>query len=201
MSMPDAVNCERVEREELDLRYLRGALPEPLAEAFEAHYFGCDACWALVRRGNDLRAARPSPGAARWPRSRTLGLAAVLVAAVGLGFWRMTRSEAPGVTAPSLERGGSAAVIALEAGATDGLVSARWSRVPLAAGYRIRCFGPDGGLLLQRQTPDTALTVPRDSLRVGSTGPLVWQVQALDRLGGELARSALIEGPSAAPPR
>lgn len=191
MSMPDGITCEQVEREELDLRYVRGTLPEPLAEAFEAHYFGCDTCWALVRGGNEVRAARPSPKAAGWPRSRVFALAAVLVAAAGIGFWRLSQPGEPGVTVPSLERGEGAGSITLRSATVDRQVAAGWSKLPGAASYRVRFFGADGALLLQRQTVDTALLVARDSL--GPSGGVLWQVQALDRLGGELARSALVE--------
>ena len=194
--MPDGITCERVEREELDLRYVRGTLPEPLAEAFEAHYFGCDQCWALVRGSNEVRAAGPSLMASRWRRPWTLALAALLVGAVGVGFWRLSQTAESGVSMPSLERGGTAAAIVLSAAIVDRQVVAHWSRVPNAASYRVRFFGADGALLLQRQTPDTALMIVRDSLGVSpGGGRLLWQVQALDRLGGEISRSGLVEVP------
>ncbi len=192
--MSDVVTCERVEREALDLPYIRGTLPEPLAEAFEAHYFGCDTCWALVRGGNEVRAARPSFKATRWPHSWTLALAALLVGVVGVGFWRLSQPADAPISPSSLERGGTAAPMGLRAAMVDRRLAAEWSKVPGAASYRIRFFGSDGALLLQRQTADTALMVASDSLGVSpGTGALLWQVQALDRLGGELLRSALVE--------
>lgn len=190
--MPDGMTCERVELEELDLRYIRGTLPEELAEAFEAHFFGCDRCWALVRGGNELRAARGGATAPRRPRVWAMALAAAVVGAVGVGLWRDSRRTEPAVTPASLERGGPATALVLGAATEAGRLAAHWSRVPGAATYRVRFFGADGSVLLSRETPDTALTVARDSLG-GPGGSLLWQVQALDRLGGELIRSALVE--------
>lgn len=190
MTMPDSVTCETVDREELDLRYIRGSLAEPLAEAFEAHYFGCDRCWALVRGGNEVRASQGVAAQARRPRTWAFALAAAVIGAVGIGLWRDSRDR-PVVSVSSLERGDSVGVIALETSAVEGGVSvaARWSRVPGAASYRVRFFGSDGAVLLSRETPDTTVTVSRDSVGTGA----LWQVQALDRLGSELIRSALVE--------
>jgi hypothetical protein len=44
--------------------------------------------------------------------------------------------------------------------------------------------------LIQREVRDTAISVSRDSLG-GPALELVWQVHALDRLGGEIARLPL----------
>ncbi len=195
MNMPEPITCERVDREELDLQYVRGTLAEPEAEAFEEHYWGCDRCWALVRGGNEVRAVRPTGGTRRWPRSRTLALAAVLVGAAGLGFWRLAPRTEPAVSAPSLERGGTAASIALSAALADRRLLAHWTGVPGAASYRVRFFSADGSVLLTRVNRDTLIVVPQDSLRVPAGGAVLWQVQALDRLGAEVMRSKLVEVP------
>jgi anti-sigma factor RsiW len=45
------MTCELVDQRELDRRYLTGQLNDNEASAFEAHYFACDRCWALVKGG------------------------------------------------------------------------------------------------------------------------------------------------------
>ncbi|MFW6202615.1 MAG: zf-HC2 domain-containing protein, partial [Gemmatimonadota bacterium] len=58
---PDAVGDDVVED------YVAGRLSEAEAEAFEAHYFECDACWGRVRGALELYAAfseRPAAGPA-----------------------------------------------------------------------------------------------------------------------------------------
>lgn len=57
------LDCARVEEQEYERLYLEGALSEAEAEAFEAHYFGCDRCWAAVERAVELRAAFTQGGA------------------------------------------------------------------------------------------------------------------------------------------
>ncbi|MBM4189071.1 MAG: zf-HC2 domain-containing protein, partial [Gemmatimonadetes bacterium] len=43
--MSDQLTCDRVDREDLDTRYLAGTLSEADAAAFEAHFFECERCW------------------------------------------------------------------------------------------------------------------------------------------------------------
>lgn len=52
----DPITCDDVDTHDLDVRYLDGRLTDVEATAFEAHYFGCDRCWTLVRHGEALRA-------------------------------------------------------------------------------------------------------------------------------------------------
>jgi hypothetical protein len=52
-----ALDCLAVEEQDHEVRYLQGALTDEEAEAFEAHYFGCDRCWTALQRAIELRAA------------------------------------------------------------------------------------------------------------------------------------------------
>jgi anti-sigma factor RsiW len=187
MTMASAgLTCSEVERDELDLKYLRGELSPEQAEAFEAHYFACDRCWELVHAGAEIRAARPARGRRRvlpWP----LLAAAVLVGAVGIGLWRSQRPNPPADS----ERAGSPGALLLGVSGDATTLTASWSPLAGAAGYRVRLFAPDGAVLSERETTDTSVSLSRGSLP--SSGPFFWQVQALDRLGGELARSALTD--------
>jgi hypothetical protein len=182
------LTCEQVERDELDLQYLRGRLSPEAAEAFEAHFFGCDRCWDLVRTGQDLRAARPVIPRRNVIRPWMMLAAAAVVAAVGVGLWR-GRPDLPPSPAATL-RAGSAGLLEVRPvpGADLGAV---WNIIPGAATYRIRLYTRDGALVLEREVPDTAFTVAPDS--AGAARPLYWQVQALDRMGGELSRSGLVD--------
>lgn len=195
MTMADAeLTCSEVERDELDLKYLRGQLDAERAEAFEAHYFGCDRCWELVHGGAQLRASRPARP--HWLRGPwTLLAAAVLVGAVGIGLWRaQSGREGP---APDRERAEPRPELGVRA-ASDGVtLSVGWNRVAEAAGYRVRLYRQDGQLVTEREVADTSFALPRRELV--ADGPYLWQVLALDRLGGELARSGLID--AAPPPR
>jgi hypothetical protein len=196
MTMPSVdLTCDQVERDELDLKYLHGRLRPEQAEAFEAHFFGCDACWELVRAGQALRATRPVP-AARSMRPWGLLAAAVLIGALGIGLWRA--GSPTGLAVPDRLRAGPdpGALMVRALPASTGS-AAIWNIVPGAASYRVRLFTRDGGLVVEREIADTSFAVARDSLL--SPGPHYWQVQALDRMGGELARSGLVEAEGSSP--
>ncbi len=194
MTMASAgLTCSEVERDELDLKYLRGQLSPEQAEAFEAHYFGCDRCWELVHGGAQVRATRPARPR-RLPLPWPVLAAAVLLGAVGIGLWRLQRPNPP----PDTERAGSSGALLVRVSTGAATLAVSWSPLPGAASYRVRLFAPDGAVLSEREVADTTLSLTRDS--VTATGPLFWQVQALDRLGGELARSALTDALPKPPP-
>ena len=190
MTMASAdLTCSEVEREELDLKYLRGQLSQERAEAFEAHYFGCESCWELVHRGAELRASRAVRPRRRLALPWTLLAAAVLVGAVGLGLWRSRDGGiAPG---PDSERGDPGTALVVRASADSASLSLAWNPVADAAGYRVRLFLQDGTLLTEREGTDTSLVLARADLN--APGRYLWLVLALDRLGGELVRSGLID--------
>src|SRR3954468_22030503 len=92
MDMPrTAVDCRRVEEEDLIGLYLRDELPADEAEAFEMHYFECDTCWPLVQSAMGVRAvaladrsASPKPATVRpFFASPMLRLAAMVLLAAG----------------------------------------------------------------------------------------------------------------------
>lgn len=193
------LTCEQVERDELDLKYLHGRLSPERAEPFEAHYFGCDRCWDLVRMGQDVWVTRPVP-ATRSTRPWGLLAAAILIGALGIGLWRASTRTEP-VAPDRLRAVPAPSALDVRALPSSTGVSAIWNIVPGAASYRVRLFTRDGGLVQEREIPDTSYAIARDSLLTpGTPGPHYWQVQALDRIGAELARSGLIEA-GASPPR
>jgi hypothetical protein len=53
------IDCGGVEAADTELRYLTGALTEDEAEAFEAHFMGCERCWTALHRAIELSAALP----------------------------------------------------------------------------------------------------------------------------------------------
>jgi hypothetical protein len=62
------IDCGRVEEADTELRYLTGALSEDEAEAFEAHFMGCERCWTGLHRAIELSAALSDATAETSPR-------------------------------------------------------------------------------------------------------------------------------------
>lgn len=189
-TLPPQLTCEQVDQQELDTRYVRGQLDAARSEAFEAHYFACDRCWELVRAGNQVRAARSASPRQGFRSSRVwwIAAAAALAAVVGasvLREWRTERSE----TVETL-RSGSGDLAPPVAGADGTRLTVSWRPMTEAGSYRVRLFGGDGAMLLERELTDTTFSVARDSVAAAAPS-MVWQVHALDRLGGEIARYPL----------
>src|SRR3954469_2124603 len=93
MSDSNAV-CPYGQEPDIEARYLTGQLSETDAEAFEAHYFSCDRCFALVERGAELRAAIQSSDVARAAtrrgrRSWRPWLAAAASVVIAVAVWRV----------------------------------------------------------------------------------------------------------------
>jgi hypothetical protein len=196
------ITCELVDQRDLDTRYLAGALNPDEAETFEAHYFGCERCWGLVQQGLAVRSAfdedaaptASSSGAPPrgWANRRWWGLAAAAgIAVVAVGVWRLGQvSEAP---RPEEVFRGEGAPLVVATAANGTALTAAWPRVADAGVYRVRLYGADGMMAVERETSDTSVSVPVDSLAGLATGTeLFWQVQALDHLGNSVARSDLI---------
>lgn len=188
--IPPALTCEQVDQEELDTRYLRGQLDAARAEAFEAHYFGCDRCWGLVQGGNQIRAAQSvsTPPKSRSNRVWWIAAVAAFAAVAGVSVLRELRTDGPEPV--DTLRGGMADLAQPVATAEPNRLTLAWKKVPDAASYRVRLFGGDGTMLIQREVTDTSFSIARDSI-ASPTLQLVWQVHALDRLGGEMARFPL----------
>lgn len=209
------LTCARVSDEDLDVRYLAGTLPEDEAQAFEAHFFGCDRCWATVQRGLEVRAAEatatahgpassaravtpPDDAIARGTRRarRTSSLvrrwiplaAAAALVIVAVSRWPTGGDDAERGVAALRGEGDSLLVRPDVRGAN---LFAAWSPVAGADLYRARLFARDGALVWAMETSDTIVSVARDSLRGAATA--YWDVQALDRLRAVIARS----GPTA----
>lgn len=197
----DEITCEIVDGGDLDTRYLAGKLSPEGAEAFEAHFFGCERCWGLVHQGLAVRSAfqpdaslagsssRPvshQPSAAR----RWWGLAAAAgIATVAFGVWGVgSRSEDP---KPEDVLRGDRAPFVLVPAADPAALTATWPRVTDADVYRVRLYAPDGTLEMERELSDTTVVLVRDSLQMLAGGEVFWEVQALDRLRNPIARSEL----------
>ncbi len=112
------IDCAGVEEADTELRYLKGTLTEDEAEAFEAHFTGCERCWMALHRAIELGAALPAVAAesgARALRPRwqwAAGAAAALLIIVGT-TWSVRiarRHPAPA----SVAAGGSEAAPAFE---------------------------------------------------------------------------------------
>jgi len=102
------LTCGLADRDRRIAGYLAETLPADQAEAFEAHYFGCDECWCEVRQGLEIRGAMPaepessvaSPAGAVPPRRRSgqwYWLAAAASVVLAVSVWQLTGHRgAPG---------------------------------------------------------------------------------------------------------
>ena len=170
-------------------RYVAGRLAEAEAEAFEAHYFGCDRCWREVRTAQELRSALEPARSPRALRGRPwipLAAAAALVGA--LGTWMLVRP--PG--AERVFRAGRGATLALTASAGETAVSVSWSPVPNARGYRARLVTAEGALVTEQEVAAPPLLL--DKGRLPDT-TLYVTVQALGPDRQVLVSSAPLELP------
>jgi anti-sigma factor RsiW len=152
MHMPD-LTCAEVDDRDLESGYVAGRLTAEDAEAYEAHYFGCDRCWRALETALAVRSAH---GARRRALSgvRALAVAATAVIAVAVGWWA-TRAPAPPID--TLRGGVEAPVVRIDV-VPAGLALA-WAPTTGADRYRIRVFSSDGGLLLEHLTTDTTVVL------------------------------------------
>lgn len=190
--MDRPLTCDDVDQRELDRRYVAGTLPEDEASAFEAHFFGCDRCWALVKGGAAVRASHaPAPGAAhrpaRAPWWRPLALAAGFVLVL-FGAWRALRPTGPGPDGTVRGSGDSLAVRTVY-DASD--LQIDWDAPAAGSSYRVRIYAADGGVLLERTITGKTLRIARDSLPAAAEKGAL-EVQAFDALRRPVAQSPLI---------
>jgi hypothetical protein len=187
-----------VDQEDLDTRYLAGQLSPEGAEAFEEHFFGCERCWGLVQQGLTVRSAFDADLPARLPAVRPKpqratrpwwGLAAAAIAVVALGVWQLGFQREPSVS-EDVFRGESAAFL-VTASADSARLTAAWPRVPDADVYQVRLYRADGLMAVERETKDTSVSVPLDSISIVRDSGMFWQVQSLDRLRNAITRSDL----------
>lgn len=193
-----------------DERYLSGALSPTEADAFERHYFECESCWERVQRGSEIKAALSdspvadidfAPGSKGKSRPRRvllwaapLAAAAVLVLTFGrtLNYRNsvdLTRAGLRAVDSAQVTRGSSNS-ISVSSHQNGSLLIAAWARTPSASSYRVRLLAPDGALLYERETSDTSVVLPDDSVGV-SANTAYWEIQALSELRSVIAVSAL----------
>jgi Putative zinc-finger len=196
------LTCADVEARDLDAGYLAGRLSPEEAAAYEAHYFGCDRCWATLRLASEARAAlavgAPAVVHRRWRRRHIWGLASAATLLLVAGTVQFLSSRRPIGSEAAVLRG-PADSISVHSAAAEGTLSASWASVPDADRYRVRLFDAQGEVLLERETADTALTISLDSLTaLPRSGARYWQVLALDRLLRPLSRSPLT--PASPPP-
>ena len=212
-----AIDCARADRDELVARYVSGAMAGEEAEAFEEHYFACEACWAALQRAVELRAAFEAPAtvapehpaapphdlAASRPLARRRSwwplAAAASVAIAAAAGWRVLATHRVGGAAVDAERGGAAPVVKPRPD-TDALALS-WSPVPGAASYRVRLFTPDGAVLLDREVADTMLVPAAAVAGAAPDSRVFWQVEALNGVRDVIARSALTAARVPAAPR
>jgi hypothetical protein len=144
-------------------RYVAGRLAEAEAEAFEAHYFGCDRCWRVVRAAQELRGAlelEPARGQRTLLARPWVPLAAAAALLIALGTWMRVRQ--PG--AEQVFRAPRGAELALTASARETAVSVSWSPVPNARGYRARVVTAAGGLVTEQELPAPPLLLAKQRL-------------------------------------
>ncbi len=171
------LTCAQVDAGEFEARYLAGRLPPADAEAYEAHYFGCDRHWNALRRATEARAAFATPRArrARW----ALPLAAVLTA---VAVWRLVDAF-PAAEPVALRGAADSLTVAVTAGPDS--LRASWPRRADADAYRVRGFAADGALLWALETPDTSVAAARG-------GAARLDVAAFDRARSVIAQSPLV---------
>jgi hypothetical protein len=177
--MPEStLSCEQVEAGDYEARYLADRLSPAEAEEYEAHDFGCERCWAALRRARDARAAFASAQRGSAPRVMRWALP-LAAAAVAVVVWRIV---APSTDAPVTSVRGATSALTLSVVANRDSIHAVWPRRPDVDRYRVRGFTADGALLWSLETTDTSLTAVR------ADAGLV-DVAALDRLRVVVAQS------------
>lgn len=160
--MDSSVECGQDET--LAARYLAGRLSEAEAEAFEAHYFACDRCWAEVRAAQEIRAALGGRKEKAHPASRPrwLPLAAAAALAASLGAWMLVRT--PTGTPERVFRAGRGAELELTLSLEPTGVRISW---PAAAGvstYRVRVVTPEGTPVTEREVASPPVLLEKQLL-------------------------------------
>lgn len=205
-----ALDCARVEQGEVELRYLNGTLAADEAEAFEAHYMGCERCWASLERALELRAAFASAGlevtaatgrrtvagrSTRPPRVWTrrwwpMAAAASILIVLAVGV-QMRRAPGNRDRTGDAVRGGTTALRVRSVSGVDTLV-ATWAPVRGVDRYHVRLFTGDGTLVIERDIADTSVSISLQALsRASPHEALYWSIEALDAERRPVARSPL----------
>jgi len=204
----EKIDCARIEERDLVTLYLAGRLPENEAEAFEAHYFACERCWADIQRASEIRAALGKPVLVPLPRPgrraretvpsarswRWLAAAAALALAT-LGVWQLAHRGAP--PAEPVLRSGTTGSLPLRVEAGPGpRIELRWPSHPDAQIYVAEVFTSDGVSVWKRETPKTRVSLDQGTLPARRPGvSLLAKVEALDAMRQVVAKSELTSLP------
>lgn len=184
-------------------RYVAGRLSDAEAEAFEAHYFACESCWAEVQTALEVRAALESrEGAGTRPQHpgrpglRWIGWTAGLAAAAAAAFLFFNVGSDGGPGDPGASEDvfrGAGTALNVETRAAEGTLVAEWATVPDADIYVARIYTEDGRLLYEREVSTPRVEVETAVLmEQGSFTVVYWRIEALDSLRQPVARSSLV---------
>jgi hypothetical protein len=194
------LNCSRADEADLVALYLAGKLPDDEAEAFEAHYLGCERCGAALREAGEIRAALGKPvlvpAAAHPGRSSsthdvwTMLAAAAAVAAFFFGLGHLAQRQDVVTDAGVLRSGSTASLpLTITAGA-DGQVVLEWPAHADAQSYRIEVTRSDGLPVLESETTDHRVALAVSDLPPRPAGVhLVATIEALDGVRQVVAKS------------
>ncbi len=185
--------------------YLAGRLSPANTEAFEAHSFGCERCFAELQRAAELRAANQDQFASdvhmyrpvarsRWVSWPSLAVAATIVLAVGLWYATPIIDDA-GVPVEPVYRddedsttSGQKLRIVMER--NDNIVSLSWNDVQGADQYRLRVFTESGDPVFEQQTQGTSIELSAAQWQdADAPGKFYGQVIALDELRQVIGQS------------
>jgi hypothetical protein len=200
-----AIICSYAEENDLAARYLRGELNATEVEAFEAHYVGCDRCWAEVRIGGEVREglgqpfleAQPASGPVRFPRRdfwTPLAAAAVaVVIAVGVGSLSRRSAEPE----RAVLRGAATDALDLKVlRAPDGHVVLEWPSHSDARTYVLEIRTSEGVRVLTSESTETRVALNADALpRQRAGASLTARVTAVNSFGHVVARTESIPLP------
>ena len=197
---PREMDCTYAEDHDLVPRYLAGELPEAEAEAFEAHYFGCERCWASVRQGGEIRAAlgnaaiEPIPTDPAREFGSNAGMLLAAAAAVGviaLGVLQLSRRPEIDSFEPTY-RGATAGALPLEVVSQPaGRIVLSWPEVDDAQLFVVEVFTSDGASVWRRETTSTTASLKPGELPPRPGISFLAKVEALDTMGQVVARSDL----------
>lgn len=199
--MPEsaALDCRSVEEQDVVSSYVAGRLAEPIAEAFERHYFECADCWDELELAYGLRGLSPQ----EWPRGRgnvaplwrrrsflALAAAASLgILALGLRTLLRERAEPLALDTP---RSGAQELVVDVTRQPGGTLELSWMPQRGASRSVVEIVTPDGVVLGQHETRETRLVLQEGDLKCGA-GPCRAKVRVIDSLGQEIATSGFRE--------
>lgn len=201
------LDCAEVEKRDLVALYLAGGLSDTDADAFEAHFMGCERCSAELDDAGAIRSAFGKPvleppaegslGRASGRDLWTLLAAAAAVAMIGLGLRQMARMPSPETSETPVLRGETADSLDLSVTpGSDGDVLLEWPAHPKAQTYRVDVLRTDGIRVLRSETPDNRIELSSGALPPTPLGvSFLVRIEAFGPLGNLVARSDAIPLP------